>query len=97
MTEGCRRDSSCYVRPGGMGPGMVGLLQGGLQLQDDELSVSQSYPALELPARWGGNFLCLGCRPSQRSPGRRLGWYPWALPVPESVTLPCTDTCPCCC
>ena len=68
MTEVCRRDSSCYVRPGGVGPGMVGPLQGGLQLQDDELSASQSYPALELPARWGGSFLCLGCRPSQSSP-----------------------------
>ena len=36
---------------------MVGPLQGGLQLQDDELSASQSCPALELPARWGGSFL----------------------------------------
>ena len=76
---------------------MVGPLQGGLQLQDDELSASQSCPALELPARWGGSFLCLGCGSSQSSPGKRLGWYPWALLVPESVTEPCTDTCHCYC
>lgn len=68
MTEVCSRDSSCYVRPGGVGPGMVGSFQGRLQLQYDEVSASQSCPALELPARWGGSFLCLGCRSSQSSP-----------------------------
>ena len=40
--------------PGGSGPGIMGSLQGGFQLQGDVLSASQSCPSLEVPGRGQG-------------------------------------------